>query len=76
MFDGTLFDAIFNDIINTLIRNLPNATKSTIAIFLFLAALLFFNKSFRKKNELHPIKAGWFVLFILSLTMSVLYVSL
>ncbi|MDD4210860.1 MAG: hypothetical protein PHC46_00500 [Clostridia bacterium] len=71
-----MFDAIFNNIINTLIRDLPMPTRHTIAVFLFVACLLFLNQSFRKKNELHPIKVGWFVLFILTAAMSVLYVTL
>lgn len=67
------FEALFNDIINTLIRHLPMSTRNGIAIGLFLAALIFLNKSFRKKNDNHPIKVGWFVLFILCLVMAVLY---
>ena len=34
-----MFDAIFN--INTLIRDLPMPTRHTIAVFLFVACLLF-----------------------------------
>lgn len=71
-----LFSAIFNDIINTLIRSLPFATRSAIAFGLFFACLIFFNKSLKKTSDSRPIRIGWFVLFILSLTMSVLYVSL
>ena len=71
-----MFDAIFNTIINELIRYLPMSLRYTIAIFLFLAALIFFNRSFRHKNDLHPIKIGWFTLFVLSLVLSILYVNI
>ena len=71
-----ILDAFFNNILNTLIRNLPDSTKSGISFGLFLAALIFFNKSIRKKSDLNPIRIGWFVLFALCLTMSVLYVTL
>jgi hypothetical protein len=71
-----ILDAIFNNIVNTLIRNLPMATRSAISFGLFFVALISFNKSIRKKSELHPIRIGWFVLFALTLMMSVLYVSL
>jgi len=68
-----MFDAIFNNIINALIRDLPMSLRYTIAFFLFLACLIFFNYSFRQKNDTHPIKIGWFALFILALSLSVLY---
>jgi len=67
---------MFNIIINTLIRDLPMSTRSAIAIGLFLVCLLAFKKSFRIKNEMRPIKAGWFIVFVLALAMSVLYVTL
>lgn len=71
-----MFEAILNNIINTLVRNLPMATRSAISFGLFFVALISFNKSIRKKSELRPIKIGWFVIFALTLTMSVLYVTL
>jgi|GEM_PF-3384645 hypothetical protein len=71
-----MFDAVFNNIINTLIRDLPRATQQIISVLLFFGALIFFNKSFRVKDELRPIKLGWAVLAILSTIMSVLYISL
>jgi len=71
-----MFDAVFNNIVNSLIRSLPFATRSGIALGLFFACLIFFNKSIRVKNELRPVRIGWFVLFLLSLTLSVLYVTL
>lgn len=71
-----VFDAFFNNFINTLIRHLPWATRSLIGFILFTVSLLCFNKSFRPKNDLHPIKAGWAVLFVLTLTLSILYVTI
>jgi hypothetical protein len=65
-----------NDIMNTMIRSLPMATRRGIALGLFLASLIFFNKSIRKKSELRPIRIGWFVLFLLCFTLSVIYLEL
>jgi hypothetical protein len=71
-----MIDAVFNTIINTLIRGLSIPTRNAIGLGLFLACLVFFNKSIRTKNELRPIRVGYFVMFILCLTLAVLYVVL
>lgn len=71
-----MFNAMFNDIINTLIRDLSPETQGFIGLILFTVSLIAFRKSFRLKNDLKPIKMGWFIVFVLSLTMAVLYVTL
>jgi|LGVF01.2.fsa_nt_gb hypothetical protein len=71
-----MFDAIFNSIINTLIRDLPMATRASIGLTLFTVGLICFTYMFRKKNDLHPIKYGWATLFILCVGMAVLYVTI
>ena len=70
-----ILDAFFNNIINTLIRNLPDATKTGISLALFMVALISFNKSIRKKSELNQIIISWFVFFVLTFTLFVLYVT-
>ena len=67
---------MFNNIVNTLIRDLPFDIRATIAFSLFFISLLAFIFSIRKRNELRPLKIGWFVIFIICLFMSVIYVTL
>lgn len=71
-----MFDALFNNIVNTLIRDLAFPVRAGIAFGLFTVSLLCFMYSFRTKNDLRPLKIGWFIMFIICLTMSVLYVTL
>lgn len=64
---------IINWILNTLIRDLPQAMRVTISIVLFVCAVFSFMNSIRKKNDNNPLSVGWLTLCLIFLFISVLY---
>lgn len=68
--------AFFNTVLDTLIRNVAYPIRAIICLaFLGLAAFCLI-KSIRKKNDVHPIAWGWFILCFFSMLLAVLYIAL
>lgn len=66
--------AFINNIVNTLIRNLDDATRTFIsAIFIVVAVLSLYYALKNQPKEKPGLKFGWVVLCVLSIIISVLY---
>ena len=68
-----MLQKIFNDILNTLIRDLPMKWRIIISVVLFMLAFGTLMLSIRKKNDKAPLSIGWFILTIILAGLSVLY---
>ena len=68
-----MIQKFFNDMINTLIRDLPMKVRITISVVLFMLAFGTLILSIRKKNDKAPLSVGWFILTIVLVALSVLY---
>lgn len=67
--------AFFNNIFNTLIRNLNWEVRILISFIMFCVAIVSLILSIRKKNDAAPLSIGWFILSMLSILIGVLYIS-
>ena len=66
--------AFINNIVNTLIRNLDDATRTFIsAIFIVVAVLSLYYALKNQPKDKPGLKFGWVVLCVLSIIISVLY---
>ena len=68
--------SFFNAVINTLIRNVSYPVRLAIAFGLMFLAILSLIWSIRRKNDAHPIAWGWMILFVISASLSVIYIVL
>lgn len=66
----------FNTVLNVLIRDLPYGVRIGIAVALFFVALFSLYKTLRKKNDSHPIAIGWIILFVVTISLSIVYLAL
>lgn len=71
-----MLESIFNNFLNTFVRNLDRDTQLLIGFCLFGFSLWCFKNSVRKKSDKRPIKLGYMVLCLISLALSVVYVQL
>ena len=68
-----MIQKFFNDMLNTLIRDLPMKWRIVISIVLFMCAFVTLIFSIRKKNDKAPLSIGWFILTIILVALSVIY---
>lgn len=68
--------AFINTILNTLIRNVNYTIRVMIAFGLFFFSVLCLLWSIRKKNDKYPIAWGWFILCVISMFLSSIYLTL
>lgn len=66
----------FNNIINTLVRDLDYNVRVLIGLAFIIVATIALYKSIRKKNDLHPIAIGWMVLFLVCTFLGIIYICL
>lgn len=71
-----MLQAFFNNILNFMIRDLSLGVRITISILLFLASLYFLSWSIKKKNDYKPFAWGWLILFVITVFLSIVYVSI
>ena len=64
---------IFNDIFNTLVRNVDYTVRIIISFVLFVGAIFCLILRIRKKNDAKPISWGWFVLTFILIALSSVY---
>ena len=64
---------IFNDIFNTLVRNVDYTVRIIISFVLFVGAIFCLILSIRKKIDAKPISWGWFVLTFILIALSSVY---
>lgn len=64
---------IFNDIFNTLVRNVDYDVRKIISFALFLCAMGCLYLSIRKKNDAKPLSLGWFILTFVLIALSGVY---
>ena len=67
---------IFNTIFDVLIRNVHYSVRVIISLAFFALAAFCLMKSIRKKNDVHPIAWGWFILCFICMLLAVLYVAI
>ena len=65
--------SIFNDIFNTLVRNVDYSVRVTISFVCFVLAILCLMLSIRKKNDAKPLSLGWFILTFVLVAISSVY---
>lgn len=69
--------AFINNIVNTLIRNLDDVTRTLIsAIFITVAILSLYYAIKNQPKDKPGLKIGWVILCIISIIISVLYLVL
>lgn len=71
-----MINNLFNNFLNTFIRNLSWDTRVGVAFAFFCFSLWCFKKSFRNKNELNPIKVGWLIMCLIAFFLSGIYIKL
>lgn len=65
--------SIFNDIFNTLVRNVDYSVRVIISFVCFVLAILCLMLSIRKKNDAKPLSLGWFILTFILIAISSVY---
>ena len=68
--------AIFNTILDTLVRNVHYSIRCLISLAFFALCTFALMKSIRKKDDKHPIAWGWFILCFISMFLAVIYVAI
>lgn len=66
----------FNTILNVLIRDLPYGVRIGIAVAFFFVAIFSLYKTLRRKNDTNPIAVGWLILFVLGISLAIVYLAL
>ncbi len=65
--------SIFNDIFNTLVRNVDYSVRIIISFVCFALAIICLILSIRKKNDARPLSLGWFILTFILIAISSVY---
>lgn len=68
--------SFFNSIFNTLVRYVDWSTRITISFVFIILAVFTLMLSIRKKNDAHPLSIGWFLLSLIAMGLSVMYVTI
>ncbi|MBE5746479.1 MAG: hypothetical protein E7359_04275 [Clostridiales bacterium] len=72
-----LAGAFINNIVNTLIRNLDDSTRTLVSAIFIISAVVSFYFALKNQPKDKPgLKLGWIILCIVSIIMSVLYLVL
>ena len=66
----------FNEILNTLVRNVDYTIRVFISLALFALCLFFFMKCIRRKNDKYPIAWGTAFISAICAVLSIVYVAL
>lgn len=68
--------SVFNDIFNTLVRNVDYSVRLIISFVCFVLAIFCLILSIRKKNDARPLSVGWFLLTFVLIAISGVYIFL
>ncbi len=68
-----LFETIFNNVLNTLIRDLSQTMRNFIAVILLVVGLLSIAYAISNKSGKDTINVGWAVVSVISFGLMVAY---
>lgn len=68
--------SFFNNVLNTLVRQLDTSVRLTIAFVFIVAAVYFLMLSIRVKNDKAPLSLGWFILTFVCIGIGLVYILL
>ena len=69
-----MYLSFFNNVLNTLVRNVPDAIRIVISILLFIGAIFTLIFAIRVKNDKMPLSIGWIILTVILIALSAVYI--